>query len=116
MTAANSQFSPATAAAPGQEPPPPPSEWSDEFQRSTQHFFRTLTPQQFAVLHHERWRAFDTLSAAREYAKECVSEHPASEIQIYDARQQFVKSVLNGQAQGGTVNLPAAAPWWKFWR
>jgi len=80
------------------------------------HQLLELQAHQFAVFYDEGWQAFDSLVAAREFALDWVSRNPAGEIKIYDARQQFVKSVRNGQAHGGMPVVRTSAPWWQFWR
>ena len=91
---------------------------ADDFLRFKNGVFQKMQPTQFAGLSLDGWQIFDSLEAARAAAKEWVSRYPNQEYLIYDAGQQLVKRVLNGQPNGDLQALWRATqtkPWWKFW-
>jgi hypothetical protein len=91
---------------------------SDVFLRFRNEVFLKMQATQFAGFCSEGWQVFDSLEAARIAAKEWVGRYPNQEYLIYDARQQLVKRVLNGQPRGDLQAVWQASqtkPWWKFW-
>lgn len=117
LSAAVKRFRTAEAAS-GQGQSPSRGDSAADLRRFTGLVFPKLQGTQYAGLYSEGWQIFDSLDEAQEHARRSCNQR-AGEYKIYDARQQLIKTVMNGQpaTEPQTAwQLNETKPWWKFWK